>query len=496
MIRNLRSDSSISSRKTVQLRQLLLIALLSLSCSNSAFATEAIETRSSLMRVLTLQDYNTRIVFLGTSLLGISGGIVGVFMLLRKRSLIGDVIGHSALPGIAIAFIVTQIISPGSGKNLPVLMLGAFLFGLAGAISVLLIERYSRIRADAALAIVLSLFYGLGTSLLTAITRMPTASAAGLSSFLNGKTASLLAADVWVFAGASLLLTIVTLALFKELCLLCFDSNYAGASGWPVFWLDALLIGLVAGVTIVGMQTVGLILVVAILIIPAASARFWTDDVRHLTWIAALLGALSAGMGTLVSSMAPRLAAGAVIVLSGSCLFVVSLLAGTRRGLIWRWWEHRKRRARIGRHDLLRAMYELIEANEREDDIPEQRLVLAHVPLNWILEKRSWSPRKVNRLISRAIRHDLLESHSDGSFSLTPEGAALARRAVRNHRLWELYLINYADVAPSQADYDADQIEHVLGPEMIRELEERLQKRYGTSLPASPHALDISSTKE
>lgn len=493
MIRNLHPNESCSVSALRSCSILLGALLLFLLCPNALFAAEAPASPSAIVRVLTLQDYNTRVVLLGTSLLGVCGGIVGVFMLLRKRSLIGDVIGHSALPGIAIAFIVTQIISPGTGKNLPILMFGAFVFGLAGAVCVLLIERYSRIRADAALAIVLSLFYGLGTSLLTAITRMPTASAAGLSSFLNGKTASLLAGDVWVFAGASLLLTIVTLALFKELCLLCFDSNYAGASGWPVFWLDALLIGLVAGVTIVGMQTVGLILVVAILIIPAASARFWTDDVRHLTWMAALLGALSAGVGTLVSSMAPRLAAGAVIVLSGTLAFLVSLFGGTQRGLFWKWREHRRRRARIGRHDLLRAMYELIEATQPDIDIPEQRLILARVPQSRILEKRSWSPRRVDQLIRRAIRGELLESHNDGTFSLTPEGAALARRAVRNHRLWELYLITYADVAPSQADYDADQIEHVLGPEMIRELEERLTRQCGTSLPASPHTLDLPS---
>jgi len=446
-------------------------------------------TGSSFFRVLLLQDYNTRVVLLGTALLGMSGGIVGVFMLLRKRSLIGDVVGHSSLPGIAMAFIVSQILQPGSGKNLPLLMTGAFLAGLTGAFCVMLIERYSRIRADAALAIVLSLFYGLGTALLTVIQRIPTASAAGLQTYLYGKTASLLAGDVWIFAMASIGLAVITLGLFKELTLLCFDETYASAGGWPVLWMDGLLISLVAGVTIVGMQTVGLILVVAILIIPAASARFWTDDVRWLTATAAVLGMFSAALGTLISATAPRLAAGAIIVLSGTVLFALSLFLGPRRGLVWKWREQRRLRRRVGRHDLLRAFFEHLESLSPEHDLSEQLLLEARVTSTDLLKMRSWPPRRLQKLLGQSCRDELLVKNLDLSYSLTPDGAALARRAVRNHRLWEIYLITYADIAPSHADYDADRIEHVLGPEIIRELEARLIQQDDSSLPPSPHLL-------
>jgi len=452
-------------------------------------------TSQTILRVLLLKDYNTRVVLLGTALLGMSGGIVGVFMLLRKRSLIGDVVGHSALPGIAIAFIVSQLLWPGSGKSLPILMLGALTAGLLGAWCVMLIERYSRIRSDAALAITLSLFYGLGTALLTVIQRMPTGSAAGLQTYLNGKTASLLREDVQLFSLAALLLILLTLTLFKEFTLLCFDDVYAGASGWPIFWLDGLLIGLVAGVTIVGMQTVGLILVVAILIIPAASARFWTDDVRWLTASAAGLGTLSASLGTLLSALAPRLAAGAIIVLSGTALFIVSLLLGTRRGLVWRWLDQRRLRQRIGQHDLLRAIFERIESVEHDRHLSEQQLLQARLTVPELLAMRSWNAHRLQELIRRALRMELLIQNADQSCGLTPDGAALARRAVRNHRLWEIYLITHADIAPSQADYDADRIEHVLSPEVIRELEVRLVQQDDQTLPPSPHRLQNSHSE-
>ncbi|WP_437201269.1 metal ABC transporter permease [Planctomicrobium sp. SH664] len=477
------SPSSIRSVVTV-FGSCIILALLVL-----VFDLRATPHWEQLLRIVRFQDYNTSVVLVGTTLLGICGGLVGVFMLLRKRSLIGDVVGHSALPGIAIAFIISQVQAPGSAKNSPLLIAGAFLAGLVGALCVMAIDRFSRIKSDAALAIVLSLFYGLGAALLTIVQQLPTASAAGLQDYLNGKTASLVAADVWVFAGVAAGLSLITLMLFKELALLCFDSDYASASGWPVFWLDSLLTGLVVGVTIVGMQTVGLILVVAILIIPAASARFWTDDLYRLTLIAAVLGALAALIGSLLSALYPRIAAGAVIVLSGSGLFLVSLLFGEKRGLIWRWLEQRRLQRRVGRHDLLRAIYESIEASGPDDDISEARLMQARITRSELLPLRSWSPARLQRLLTQALHDDLIEIHPDASYSPTADGAALARRAVRNHRLWEIYLMTYADVAPSHVDTDADRIEHVLGHDLVRELERRLSGTANQSMPASPHTL-------
>lgn len=442
---------------------------------------------SRFVRVLTLQDYNTRVVLMGTSLLGISGGVVGSFMLLRKQSLVADVVGHSALPGIAMAFILTEMVRPGTGKSTPILLCGALLAGLAGAVSVILVDRFSKVKSDAALAIVLSVFYGLGTALLTVVQDIPTASAAGLKDYLNGKTASLIAADVWLFAASALALVAITVLLFKELTLICFDPDYAQAGGWPVFAFDTLLIGLVVGVTIVGMQSVGLILVVAILVTPAASARFWTDDIRHMTCLAGAFGGGSALAGTVWSAAFPKIAAGAVIVLAGGAVFLFSLLFGSRRGVLWRWVQQRRMRARIGRHDLLRAIYEQIES--ASPSTPNDKNLLDHrVPVNRLLQARSWTRRRVESLIRKAEQDEFLRRRPDGTCQLTSEGAALARTATRNHRLWELYLITYAETAPSRVDRDADLIEHVLEPEVVHELEARLAKGKVDQMPVSPHS--------
>ena len=185
-----------------------------------------------------LLDYNTRVVLLGTLLLGATAGLVGTFLVLRRRALVGDVVGHATLPGIAIAFLAAEVILPGSGKNTATLLTGAALTGLLGAAVVALLARIRRVGADAAQAIVLGLFFGVGASLFRAVQQVPAGDAAGLNGYLYGKAASMIASDVWFFAIAAAAVFLIVLALHKELVLVCFDSEFAAAIGLPVGMLD------------------------------------------------------------------------------------------------------------------------------------------------------------------------------------------------------------------------------------------------------------------
>jgi manganese/zinc/iron transport system permease protein len=332
-------------------------------------------------------------------------------------------------------------------------------------------------------------FYGAGAALFSVVQRVPSGSVAGLGAFLNGKTAALVAADVWLFAAAAVVVLAVTLLLFKELTLLCFDDEFAAAEGWPVFGLDALLIGLVAAVAIIGMQSVGLILVVAILIIPAAAARFWTDDVRWMTALSAAFGATGSGLGVGISALFPRIAAGAVIVLCGGALFAISLCFGRRRGVIGRWMAQRRLEQTVAEHDLLRAVYEHVEAQTTAQNGADRSQFLATpIDPHVVQAMRAWPPRRLATLLDWAASDGLLRRERDGAWRLTEHGLDEATRVVRNHRLWEMYLIRYADVAPSRVDHAADMIEHVLDPAIIRELEELLEEREEhAAVPASPH---------
>jgi manganese/zinc/iron transport system permease protein len=336
------------------------------------------------------------------------------------------------------------------------------------------------------------------------------------------------AGDVQLIALAAAAVLAVGLLLFKEFALLCFDEQYAAAQGWPVLRLDLSLMALVVGVTVIGLQSVGLLLVVAMLITPSAAARFWTDHFGWMVALAATIGGTSALLGVAASALVGGLAGGPIIVLVGSSFFVASLLVGTRRGVLRRLMVFWRLRSRVGRHDLLRAMYECVEQlqsatqaemlSDLDAEFDEQAIAATTrtvVPMECLLTARSWTPSRLRRLLSAARREGLIEQVSrhtpcaagslasaasaaaDGTrnvpaafgYRLTRAGARQARRVVRNHRLWEMYLIHYADIAPSHVDRDADQIEHVLEPELIEELEGLLADGPRSSVPPSPHAL-------
>jgi manganese/zinc/iron transport system permease protein len=285
-------------------------------------------------------------------------------------------------------------------------------------------------------------------------------------------------------------------ALFKEFKLLCFDESYARAHGLPVLLLDGVLMAVVVVITIVGLQAVGLILIIALLVIPAAAARFWSHRMAHVGVIASLLGAISGMVGAAISALLPRLPSGAMIVLVATAIFAVSMLLGHSRGVLARVVRRTRLNARIDQQHLLRAVWERREV-QRTSAPASQQSPDPMVPVAELLTMRSWSPRRLRRSIRRAVRQGLVVERRDGGVALTPTGEARATRLVRNHRLWEMYLITHADIAPSNVDRDADAIEHVLDAEMIAKLESLFrQQQARRELPASPHPLVLRNRVE
>jgi manganese/zinc/iron transport system permease protein len=441
-------------------------------------------TQPDWVRLVTLQDYNARVVLTGTSLLGMACGLVGTFLLLRKRALLSDAVAHATLPGVVIAFMI--MIGAGmTGRALPGLLAGAAVTGVLGMLSVVAIQRWSPLKDDAALGIVLSVFFGFGVSLLGVAMRLEGVNAAGLSSFIYGKAASMLMADALVIGIAAVLAAAACLLLYKELTLLCFDPALAASQGWPAGVLDVFLMGLTVAVTVIGLQAVGLILVVALLVIPPAAARFWTDNLRKMMAIAGVVGAISGAIGTIVSALYARLPAGALIVLTAASLFAFSMIFGKARGLLWRAMEHRTLSKRVARQHMLRAIYEVAETSR----VGEGRLSGIEVPVAAVVAKRSWIEKVVLAEIG-LLASDELVTLRGGIVSLTRSGEDEAARIVRNHRLWEIFLLTHADIAPAHMDRDADRIEHVLDESMIDELEAVLEAQTARlPVPESPHVL-------
>lgn len=442
---------------------------------------------SDIINVLLLRDYNTRLVVTCTILLGCASGLMGGFLLLRKRSLMGDALSHATLPGVGLAFMLSVYWGM-DGKSLPLLLVGAAVTGVLGCWVVLLIRNHSRIKDDAAMGIVLSVFFGAGVVVLSLVQSMPEGSAAGLEAFIYGRTASMLQGDFVILTAVTVLVLMLSALLYKEFRLLCFDEAFATSLGWPVRWLDILLLALVALVTVAGLQAVGLILIIAFLIIPAAAARFWTEHLDRMLLLSALIGALSGWLGASISALLPRMPAGAVIVLVAAGFFLISMLFGCERGVVVRFFRYALLRRSVGRQHLLRAIYEIIEAAS----VPGQEVEVQPVPFRKVRGRRTWTDAQLRSYMRQAYRDGLIAQSGGERITLTEAGLNQAAKVTRNHRLWEIYLIEYADVATSRVDRDADAVEHILGDRMVATLEAKLKllREVGRpAVPASPHPI-------
>jgi len=407
---------------------------------------------------------------LGAAILGLTGGAMGSFTLLRRQSLLGDALAHAALPGICLAFLLT-----GSKSPLP-LFTGALVAGLLGSLMILATVRWSRVQQDSAMGIVLSVFFGLGIVLLTYIQKLPTGNQSGLDKFLFGQAATLVAEDVKVMAILGLAV-LVTLALFyKELKVLAFDREYGASLGLPMRSMEILLTLLLVIVVVVGLQTVGVVLMVATLVTPAAAARQWTDRLGAMILLSAAIGAGSGVVGALGSASVARLPTGPVIVLVSSLVLVVSLFLAPRRGVLWALARERRVEARIRRENLLKDLYRLGERGDWQRFVSLPRL----------MGVRGQSSRQLRRSARPLEKEGLLETEDD-AVRLTARGMWEAESVVRKHRLWELYLTRRLELPSDHVHRDAEAMEHALTDETVAELDALLghprQDPHGRPIP-------------
>ena len=274
------------------------------------------------------QDPNTQWILFGSVLLGISSGVIGCFAYLRKQSLMGDALSHAALPGVCLAFILTGT------KSIFFFLIGAMIAGILATMLISFITRYSRIKQDSALGIILTVFFGIGIVLLTQIQHSASGNQSGLDKFLFGQAASMVHSDVYTMAGISLFLIGVSIVFFKEFKLLSFDPGFAKGIGLPTMILDQFIMLLMVIAVVIGIQAVGVVLMAALLIIPAVSARYWTEKLHIMVILAGLFGGTSGLIGTIISTWANNLPTGPLIVLSATSIFVVSIVLAPSRGVL------------------------------------------------------------------------------------------------------------------------------------------------------------------
>lgn len=426
-------------------------------------------------RFLTLRDPSVRYALAGAVLMGISCGVLGGFVVVRRMALVGDALSHAVLPGVALGFLWNM------SKDPVAIFIGATVAGLLGTLTVRAITATTRLKEDAALGLVLTSFFAVGACLVTMLQRLPTGNKTGVDKFLFGQAAAIGGEDVALMAVVTVLALGLIVAFYKELLVVSFDRAFARVGGIPAAWVDRGLLLLLSFTVVIALQAVGAVLVSAMLITPAAAAYLLTDRLHRLLALAACFGAAAGIAGAFVSFLGANLPTGPFIVLAASAIFGAAFLFAPRHGVVARWWRQRDHAARTQRENTLKAIYHVLEAGPAEAQ---------GVSVAALAARRRETVAEGQARAHALVRHGFATVEGDHVY-LTPAGRRRAAEIVRNHRLWELYLTNSANFAADHVHDDAEKIEHVLGEEVVRELERRLN-----FARRDPHGRPIPSAAE
>ena len=396
-------------------------------------------------------------VVVGTTLLASSSAVVGTFSYLKGQSLVGDAIAHALLPGVVLAFML------GDGRNPAYLIFGALVSGLIAHYGIEFIQNRTKLKSDTAVSLVLSTFFGFGIMLMSVVQQRGQGQQAGLERYLLGKAAAITMLDVYTFSALALVLLLGVALFYKGFQLMTFNEDFAHAIGLPVGLIRVTFTVLTVLAVTIGIQTVGVVLMAALLITPAAAARAWTKSLPQMIVLAAVFSAISAILGTLISSAITKMPTGPWIVIILGLIGFTSLLIAPEKGWLFKRKRALENRSKTNRENIMKLMYRQEEkcGTGNKLSIPQ------------ILSIRAMREDALRVGLKDLKKRLWIIEHIDG-FTLTDLGRIEGRRVVRLHRLWELYLTERLGMAPDHIHPQAETMEHVITPEiealLIKEL--------------------------
>ncbi len=397
------------------------------------------------------ENYTLFVVSIASGILCFAAGVVGTFTYLRKRALIGDVISHSVLPGVAIAFMLTGV------KNPFYFLIGAISSGLLSIWIVDYVQAKSKLKPDTILALTLSVFFGVGIVFLTDIQHSENAAQSGLDSFLFGKAASMGMLDIQLFSVIAII-NVVCIAFFlRGFSLISFDENYARGLGIKVSFLKSFLAVLTVITVAIGVQAVGVVLMAALLITPAAGARFLTNNVKKMLLYAGSFGFASGVIGVFISYSGTGMPTGPWIVVVLSLFALIAIFFGKEKGMYSRMKMRVSNNVKINNENVLKDIYKLAQDGEKTITVKD------------LIEKEKYPPSKLKSILKR-LEHDRQIDQVRGFVILNDNGRIAARAVIRKHRLWEIYLSKYFQLEEDHVHDDAEGIEHVITPEIEKHL--------------------------
>lgn len=393
-------------------------------------------------------------------LLGVSCGLLGTIVVVRRMALTGDMISHAVLPGVVAGLAWSET------RNPLVVLACAVVAGVAGSAALNAILRHTRLKPDAALALVLSVFFAFGIAMISRL------QPSGVQAFLYGQVAAIDRRDLLLLAVATALTLVAVPAAFHLLRVLSFDPMFSRIIGLPVRAVETVFFLLLTVTIVVAMQAVGVVLVTAMLVTPAAAARFCTRSLSTTAVLACLFGAIGGVGGVWISTLRDGLPTGPLMALAVTAVFAVCAVVGPRHGWLPHWLRRRRERVRIRGEDILKHLWHIEEtAGAVADRSPGE--------LSGVFGA---SRRALRRFSARGLL-----DRGGGRVRLTERGRKRATELVRAHRLWERYLTERAAYKADHVHETAERFEHWIDEPRRRMLAEQLgqptEDPHGSPIP-------------
>lgn len=416
-------------------------------------------------------------ILLAAILMAIISGILGSFLVVKRLSMVGDTLSHAVLPGLLVGFCLFET------KNPMILFFGAMFAGFLSILLVHIIRLYLPIKEDGALAIVLAGFYGIGIALLSYVQQTPLHAKAGIDKILFGQAAALDHMSVLYLGVIMIICLLWMVLLFRSTFVSAFDQGFAASLGWPVQLIENIFLILLTMVIVVNLQTSGIILISALLIIPASSAYLWTKNFKYIILLAVLIALISTMLGVFLSLLKTGIPTGPCIIVVAGGIFIFSWLLNPE-GVLYQWKNKKHLAEMILVENILKAFYLILESNH---------FSISSIQLNVLADKTQLSLKLIKNRVNKWVKKDYFEIIQTSSvrdeeieLKLTELGRSKAEKIVRNHRLWELYLTDVAHYPADHVHEDAEKMEHILGDDLAQQLTSRLNYP-----KKDPHGRDI-----
>lgn len=387
---------------------------------------------------------------IASSLVGVMCGVIGAFMVLRNMSLIGDAISHAILPGIFVAFVFV-------GYNSMGFFVGTLVAALVSAVAITWIQDHVKTKNDAAIGIIFTFMFSLGVIGISYLNNHQGVHL-DLKDFLFGTIMGISDEDIILTAVVTVYALVSVMIFYRYLFITTFQATIAQTMGISVRMMHYFLMLLLSIAVVAALRTVGIILVVAMLITPSATALLITNRLKKVLLLSGIIGLLSAIIG-LIAAIILDTPPGPAMCVVATLIYFLAVFFSPSKGLVFKRWRRHKQNIQIEKEDIIKHIFKKKEASE--------------ISISAISQALHLSKNKVSNRLNTLLSDGLLSSLTPTPV-LSAKGRSKGEALVRAHRLWETFLVDQVGLSDQEIHDDAERHEHLLNQEILDQLDIKL----------------------